>query len=178
MTRIATTTSALLALTFLLVFAFSTSSAQESQEAELSIDQLAFFAGYWSGDVFGGTGEEAWFAPKAGTMMGSFRHMKDGKTTFSEFFIIEETEQGIFFRFKHFNNDYTTWEDAKGTGPLEFKLVSVENNTAIFEGLTGRTQGTLRYMITDEGQLSIKIVRGIDEQGNEDGFELFFDRLN
>ena len=166
--------TAVLTLTTMLIV--STTRAQPSTSSELSIDQLAFFAGHWSGDVFGGVGEEAWFSPDSGTMLGAFRHVKDGKTTFSEFFIIEESDDGIIFRFKHYNSDYTAWEDAKGTGPMEFRLVSVENDTALFEGINEHTPGHMRYMLTQSGQLSIKIVRGIDEQDNEDGFELFFDR--
>lgn len=175
MKRIKRLAAAALILTAALLLA--PARAQVSYSSELSINQLAFFAGHWSGDVFGGIGEEAWFAPNAGTMLGSFRHMKDDVTTFSEFFIIEETDDGIIFRFSHFNNDYTTWEDAKGTGPLEFKLVSVENNTAIFDANNDYSPDYMRYMLTENGQLAIK-VGGINEEGFDDSFEVFLSKIN
>ena len=99
--------TAVLALT--ITFFVSTTRAQHTGSAEISIDQLAFFAGHWSGDVVGGVAEEGWFAPSGGTMIGAFRVMQNNVTLFSEFFLIEESDEGIIFRFKHFNNDYTTW---------------------------------------------------------------------
>ena len=155
----------------------SQTKAQEQYSNELSIDQLAFFAGHWSGDVLGGIGEEAWMPPAGGAMIGSFRHVANDKMTFSEFFIIQETEQDIIFRFKHFNNDYTTWEDAKSEPPMEFKLVSVENNTATFNGMGKQSNEYLVYQLKDDGRLIIKLAPH-DKNDSEKGFELYFDRVN
>ena len=151
--------------------------AQETHSTDLSIDQLAFFAGHWSGEMFDGVGETAWFAPKSGTMLGAFRLIKDGKTVFSQFMIVQETDNGVILRLEHYNNDYSTWEDARGTGPFEFRLVSVEDQKAVFTSINEHTPDYSHHRITDDGQLAVKIA-SYDEEGNEESFEVFYDRLH
>lgn len=151
---------------------------QHNRAAKLSIDHLDFMQGHWSGDVFDGTGKETWLEPGSGTMLGMFKHTKDNATTFSEFFIIEETDEGVFFRFKHFNNDYTTWEEVSGVDPVEFKLFSVEKNTAVFHGHNERSPEYIRYMLTDTGQLAIKMISRTDKKGSDGHLEVLLDRLN
>ena len=48
-----------------------------------SVAELSWLAGHWRGEGLGGQCEEIWSAPQAGTMMGTFRLMKDGEVQFS-----------------------------------------------------------------------------------------------
>lgn len=48
---------------------------QESPDA--TIDQVAWIQGSWQGEAFGGTVEEVWNSPSAGSMMGMFKSKKE-----------------------------------------------------------------------------------------------------
>jgi uncharacterized protein YfiM (DUF2279 family) len=53
-----------------------------------TLDELRFLSGNWSGRDAGNDVEEQWSDPANGTMMGMYREMSNGKTTFYEFFIL------------------------------------------------------------------------------------------
>jgi hypothetical protein len=78
-------------------------------------------------------------------------------TLVSYFFVIQETDNGIICRFKHFENDYSTYEDRNGTGPRTFVLLETSTNSATFEERTPDGLLYLRYRITDAGQLGIAV---------------------
>ena len=60
-------------------------------------------------------------------------------------------------RFKHFENDFTTYEDRNNTGPRTFWLLDTSANTATFEERTAGGSLHLRYRVTDAGQLGIAV---------------------
>jgi hypothetical protein len=97
--------------------------------AGLELDQLAFLAGHWIG-AHGEPYEEVWLEPRAGTIAGSFRWVFPGGRQVLEFLVIEETEEGVFLRFKHFGTDYVAWERDE---PNTYKLTTVEGASATFE---------------------------------------------
>lgn len=80
-------------------------------------------------------------------MVGTFRMVKDDSLTFSEFFYLIQTEQGTVLRVKHFNPDFTGWEEKDKS--VDFPLIKVEGKTAWFHGLTYATQpdGSLRVFV-------------------------------
>jgi hypothetical protein len=49
------------------------------------VDALTWMAGSWTAEVWGGTWEETWSAPVAGTMTLSARHIREGKVGIVEF---------------------------------------------------------------------------------------------
>ena len=65
------------------VFAFhAVVSAQDENENSIpkaSIDDLSWITGHWEGDAMGGKFEETWNPPRAGSMMGMFKFVKDTK---------------------------------------------------------------------------------------------------
>jgi hypothetical protein len=60
-------------------------------------------------------------------------------------------------RFKHFENDYTTYEDRNNTGPRTFWLHEIAENSVTFEERTANGSLYLRYRVTDAGQLGIAV---------------------
>ncbi|MHC4976962.1 MAG: DUF6265 family protein [Planctomycetota bacterium] len=167
----------IIALLFGSMLTVAPGRADSPAVSEYSIDDLAFFAGHWKGEMFGGVGEEAWMAPDGGCMIGSYRLVSGDKMVFSEYFIIQETDEGIIFRFKHFNNDYTTWEDAKGVPPMTWKLVSLENNTARFDGMGEQSHEYMVYQLLEDGRLMIKVAPH-DPEDSDTGFEVYLSRLS
>lgn len=106
---------------------------------EVSIDDFAFLAGYWQGEGFGGQSEEMWMPPSNGRMFGIFTQTNDGALVFSEYMEISESESGWAVRLKHFNPDFSGWEEK--TDYVNFPFDSVSDNKAVFGGLSYEVTG-------------------------------------
>lgn len=158
----------------------STSTIAEDSRAQApvaapTIDDLAFLSGGWSGDMFGGVGEEFWAPPKGGSIIAAFRLMRDGKTAMTEYILILEEEDGVVMRFKHFNNDYTTWEK---DDPNTFRLTEVSNNRAVFIAPDKDQQlGHLIYHVEGD-TLKVKVGAGQDITNDNGAMNLTFNRLH
>ena len=110
------------------------------------IDQLSWIAGSWAGKGFGGDCEEIWSAPKNGHMMCVFRFDQGDQLIFTEHCSISETVDGIQFRVRHFNQDFTAWEDKESF--VIFPLIKIEDQKAYFDGCTMERSGdTLRIYV-------------------------------
>lgn len=103
------------------------------------VADLAWLAGRWTGEGLGGRVEEAWSEPDAGSMVGYFRLVKDGKPVFYEILTLLEAEGSVEMRLKHVNPDMTGWEEKNGY--VTFKLVKHDETGAYFSGLTFRRAG-------------------------------------
>ncbi len=104
------------------------------QLIDASIADFSWMTGRWEGKGFGGVVEETWNPPLGGTMVGTFRHIKDNSPGFYEFLSLVPHENTIVYKVKHFNPDLVGWEDKEKT--VDFPLVKVCRDTAYFEGLT------------------------------------------
>lgn len=96
---------------------------------KFDINDYQWLAGSWIGDGFGGVSEEHWSEPVDGTMMGMYRHYKDGEIVFYEFLLLDE--KGM--RLKHFNPDITGWEEKNDY--LTFEMISFFENKIEMKGL-------------------------------------------
>ena len=117
-----------------LLFAFLLSQLAAAQQATVSITDFDFLQGYWQGTGFGGQSEEIWMPPVDGRMFGIFKQSQDAELVFTEFMEIVESEEGFILRLKHFNPDFSGWEEKDDS--VVFKLTSVSENKAIFGGLS------------------------------------------
>jgi hypothetical protein len=127
-------------------------AAQAQTARPVTIDDAAWLAGRWVGEGFGGQMEEAWAPPVGGQMIGHFRYWRDGEPQFYEFLVMDVVEGGLRMRLKHFNPDYTAWEDRETW--TTFEPVSVSPEVIVFNGLTIRREGADRMVMT------IRIRRG------------------
>lgn len=137
------------ALACLAVVALAAPAAAQSKQTEntLNLDgqpgkaalaDVAWLVGHWAGDGLGGTCEEVWVPPLAGNkeMMGMFRFVKDGKTVFTEHFVLVEDNGSLTLKLKHFDAAFNSWEEKdKHTA---FQLIKTEKDAAYFGGLTFR----------------------------------------
>jgi hypothetical protein len=119
---------------------------------EVTIEDAAWLAGRWVGEGFGGQMEEAWAPPVGGQMIGHFRYWREGQPQFYEFLIMEVADGGLRMRLKHFNPDFTTWEEREQW--TTFEPVSVGADGIVFDGLTIVREGEDRMVMT------IRIRRG------------------
>lgn len=101
-----------------------------------TLADCAWFAGYWAGSGLGGQCEELWLPPLAGSqeMMGNFRYVMDGKTVFTEHFLLVPEGKSLTLKLKHFGPDMKGWEAQDKC--VDFKLVKVEKDAVSFAGLT------------------------------------------
>lgn len=113
----------------------------------VSIEDFAFLQGYWVGTGFGGDSEEIWMPPVDGRMLGIFKQSAGGELIFSEYMEIVKVDEAFQLRLKHFNPDFSGWEEKDDY--VSFPFRSVTANKAVFGGLS--------YQITDSGGLHIEL---------------------
>ena len=106
----------------------------QEQYLEPKLKNIAWIAGTWHGQAFGGQTEEIWSQPSGDSMMASFKLTVDGKVQFYEIEIIREVENNLILQLKHFNNDLKGWESKDET--VDFPLKYITETKAVFEGMT------------------------------------------
>jgi len=99
-----------------------------------TLDDASWLVGSWSGTAFGGTFEEVWNAPSAGTMIGLFKLYGDDGVAFYEILLLSIEEGTLSLKVKHFNADFSAWEEKKDH--VIFRLVKKEKDELHFGGLS------------------------------------------
>lgn len=116
---------------------FKLSAGEKSPPATLA--DMAWLAGHWKGQAFGGHTEEFWTEPAGPHMAGMFRLHKDGKTIFYEILTVSEADGSLVCRLKHFNADLTGWEEKNEV--QSFPLVAKRDGALMFEGMSFHPKG-------------------------------------
>lgn len=80
-------------------------STAEVAETAASIEVLAWLAGSWHGEGFGGHFEEVWSPPSAGTMVGSFKLVRGNEPVMYELVLIRPGESGLEMRHLEVHHD-------------------------------------------------------------------------
>ena len=118
-------------MTWLLALAAAVSSP--------TIQDASWLAGRWVGEGLGGQIEESWAPAAGGQMIGHFQLIKNGKPQFYEIMLLDAQAPALRLRVKHFNADFTAWED-KGDWH-SFEPVSVGPDQLRFKGLSFDRKG-------------------------------------
>jgi hypothetical protein len=106
------------------------------------IDAASWLEGDWVGQGLGGTSEEAWLAPFAGSMGGVYRGMRDGRVTFFELMTLVEEGPSLLLRLNHFAADHPGREPQQKT--VDSPLVRSAPGALFLSGMTyRRTAGGL-----------------------------------
>lgn len=158
----------LLAIFALAGVSFSPAFADEPH----TLADVAFLEGEWrGGDDF--IFEEIWTGADGGVMTGMLRGVQYGELRVLEYIIIAENDAGVEMRFKHFNKDFSTWEE---NGPVILPLVDASQNDATFAAdPTSETVKSIRYRKLSADALQVDIV--VVEDGEEGEFSLSFERV-
>ena len=112
----------------------NTISLGDSKSPKAYLSQVAWIAGHWQGEAFGGITEEVWTAPLGDSMMGSFKLVVDNKTEFYEICQMIQEDETIMFRLKHFDGKLKGWEEKDET--QDFPLVKIEKDAVYFDNFT------------------------------------------
>ena len=99
-----------------------------------SFADVEWLVGSWAGPAFDGTAEEVWNAPSAGSMVGLFKLIQDDEVAFYELLLLVEEEGTLSLKVKHFNADFSAWEDK--TDYIDFRFVKAEPDAVHFSGLS------------------------------------------
>jgi len=132
--------------------------------AELSADSstgvpaladLEWMVGSWIGDQENTRIEEHWTEAAGNSMMGSFKMVKDGEPVFYEFMLLEQDDDGVALRIKHFGPGLDGWESKDES--IDFDLVSAQPGEATFESEIDGVRERLIYAKTESGELVITL---------------------
>lgn len=108
--------------------------APDETRPAATLDDAAFLVGSWTGTAFGGTFEEVWNAPSAGTMIGLFKLNGDEGVAFYEILLLSVEDGTLSLKVKHFSPDFSAWEDKSEY--VNFRLVKKEKDALHFGGLS------------------------------------------
>lgn len=144
-TALRTTSIAILMVLFAGPYA-AQASAQRGTAADDPLEAMSWLAGHWVGDGLGGWNEELWSPPSGGSMMGVYRHIRDGRVVFYEFITLTMHGDTLVKAIKHFDPDMRGWEEP--TESVRFPLLRVEPDAVYFDGVTYRRDGPDRMEIT------------------------------
>lgn len=141
-------------LTFAITMAMCTATFAQEQT------DFAWLTGTWVGPGFGGTFEETWSEPDAnGQLMGMFRYTdSSGSVQFYEFWILN----GLGLKLKHFNPDFTGWEEKADY--IDFKMVETTSSKITLKGLI--------YERLSENQMKVSLKIRTGDQVNLEIFNL------
>jgi len=140
----------MIGMTTAALLAFGVLAADDHHAA--SVDDLAFLAGTWKGEAFGGYADEVWLAPHGGNMTCAFRLFRaDGSLMLQELVSIDQGDAGPEFYLRHFNAGLVPWE-AEAGGPIHLPVCELNEQSVTFslpEGKTGAVLA-LRYVREDD----------------------------
>lgn len=107
---------------------------------------VAWLAGRWVGEGLDGWNELLWSPPAAGSMMGVYRHVRDGAVVFYEILTLRAEDGRLAKTLRHFHADLQAWEEPDRT--VRFPLVRLEPEAIVLEGMTYRRTGPDTMEIT------------------------------
>lgn len=95
---------------------------------------VSWLVGSWTGEAFGDRFEEVWNPPSAGSMVGMFKMRKGSEVSFYEMMLLVEEKGSLSFKVKHFNADFSAWEDRKDY--VDFRFINAEEDAVHFSGIS------------------------------------------
>lgn len=99
-----------------------------------TLDDVSWLVGSWSGEAFGSTFEQVWNPPSAGSMVGFFKLLNDDAVAFYELLLLVEEAGSLSLKVKHFNPDFTAWEEKEDY--VNFRFVKAEADAVHFSGIS------------------------------------------
>ena len=132
------------------------------------LEDLAFMAGAWKCEIWGGVFEEYWTPPTSDSMQGCGRHIAGGKTGFMEFMSIENGKDGLVM---HMLLGAPSKGDKK---PVPFKLISFDGKTALFENPSNDFPTRIAYI--KEGNGMSCYIEGV-QNGKKTREDFKFERI-
>ncbi|MEZ5357301.1 MAG: DUF6265 family protein [Candidatus Zixiibacteriota bacterium] len=119
--------------------------AEQDKTQKIHFEDFSGMVGHWVGPGFGGTCEETWMPASGGSMLGTFKLIKDGKTIFSELMCITFEDNGPVLKVKHFSGEFVAWEEKDEY--TTFAFTEKSGDSIVFSGL--------HYILPDANTMEI-----------------------
>jgi hypothetical protein len=141
---------------------------REPQAQRHTLEDVRFMSGHWIGSDGSNEIEEQWSEPSNGTMIGMYREMNGGKTTFYEFLVIAQEETGLVMRMKHFDANLVGREEKERSVVLD--IASASKGEAVFVSRDPTKPTKLAYRRTSNTELTATLIRERDGKTLRDEF--------
>ncbi len=125
------------------------SSAASDAARGYRVADLAWLAGFWSSDAC----EEFWTPPSVSGMSGVCRMEKGQKQPIFEILLLEQTEQGVYYRLKHYGPGLA---EAK-IPDVNMLLVELDGEKAVFEDPAKDFPRRIIYHKTGPDKLDVRL---------------------
>lgn len=99
-----------------------------------TLDEVAWLVGSWSGAGFGKRFEEHWNPASGGSMVGLFKLLDGDAVAFYELMLFVEEEGSLSLKVRHFNPDFTAWEDREDY--VTFRYIRSDTDAVHFSGIS------------------------------------------
>lgn len=99
-----------------------------------TLADVSMLVGAWRGEAFGKTFEETWNLPSAGSMVGMFKLVDGDDVAFYELMLLVEEEGSVSMKVKHFNPDFSAWEEK--AEHVTFHFIRSDQDELHFSGLS------------------------------------------
>ena len=107
--------------------------------------------GSWRGKIGEDIIEEIWSQSSGNSIMGMFRWVKNSRTNFYGFILITEDSYTLKMKIKHFNEDFSGWEEKDVY--VEYKLKEVSDTEIIFSSDDPSEKGQIIYKRPNPSEL-------------------------
>lgn len=131
-----------------------------------TVDDLAWLAGHWRMEKGARVVDEQWMAPAGGVMLGMARTVKSGRTVEHEFVQLRAEADGTLA--------YVV--SASGQPEVAFRLVSLQDGTAVFENLQHDFPQRIIYARQADGSL-LAAIEGPGRDGQVKRIEYPYQRI-
>jgi Domain of unknown function (DUF6265) len=148
-------------------------AAVDSPQPKASIADFSWLEGRWQGTWGPRVAEQTWLAPKAGTMLGTFRLVENEKVLVLEVFTLVQKPEGIDFYFRHFTPELVPWEKTDAT---ILKLTALDAKRADFENpVNGQPKHSILTRVDADTYTSRSEI--VPEQGDPQTIEITYHRV-
>lgn len=127
--------------------------------AKANVEQLAWIAGNWTGTLGDRTIQQHWTAPLAGSMVATYRSIRENRPALYELLAIEQDGEHVFLRIKHFKPGAGLVSQEPREESVNHTLVRLDGRTAVFEGGAPGTPARVTFTSPDHATLTITVER-------------------
>ena len=135
---------------------FALADGETSTPANLA--DIAMLVGSWQGEAFGKRFEAVWNPPSNGSMVGMFKLLSDDGVVFYELLLVQQQEDSLVIKVKHFTEDFIAWEEKPDY--ITFEFLKAEPDAIHFAGLSF-------YRTGDNEMEGYLVMRGKDDSISE-----------
>lgn len=112
----------------------------------ISLSDLAWLQGQWTGAWGTRIATQVWSAPRAGMILGALQIVADDKTTVVEFVTLTQTPTGVQYRVLRFTPSMIPWDKS---GPPLLLLMSADSKRFIFHNESDSQPNQVIFNRTD-----------------------------